>query len=463
MILFFKGLINKKTIKRTVSLMLAFIMCFFSTSCGKKKEKSEPITITLWHVYGEMTKSPLNDMIDEFNKTVGYEKGIKVQVTVVSNTSEIHEAVLRAARKEPGAGELPDMFISYPKTVMALPDRDILVDYNDYFTEDELDAYIPEFIEEGKIDDKLSVFPLAKSTEVLFVNKTLFDRFAKETGASVEQLSTWEGLFQVAQKYYDWTNAKTPDIDNDGKTFFAHDYHFNYLQVGVESMGESFFEGDGIKDSVELKRAFKLYADAAINGTIWVNESFATEPLRTGEVISSVASSASVLYYDDYVTYDDNTTEFVEFIALPVPVFEGADNLVMQRGAGVCTIKSIPEKEKAAATFLRWITSPENNTRLVTQLGYMPVTEKAFQNISTAISEIESKKYKSLYEAFQKTQQNFTFYSAPKLDNYLEMETLVEKTSRSMMKARRDELLKNGGNIDTLIENAYKEFIEIKP
>ena len=326
-----------------------------------------------------------------------------------------------------------------------------------------LKEIINPLIEEGKIDDKLSVFPLAKSTEVLFVNKTLFDRFAKETGASVEQLSTWEGLFQVAQKYYDWTNAKTPDIDNDGKTFFAHDYHFNYLQVGVESMGESFFEGDGIKDSVELKRAFKLYADAAINGTIWVNEGFATEPLRTGEVISSVASSASVLYYDDYVTYDDNTTEFVEFIALPVPVFEGADNLVMQRGAGVCTIKSIPEKEKAAATFLRWITSPENNTRLVTQLGYMPVTEKAFPNISTAISEIESKKYKSLYEAFQKTQQNFTFYSAPKHDNYLEMETLVEKTSRSMMKARRDELLKNGGNIDTLIENAYKEFIEIKP
>lgn len=39
MILFFKGLINKKTIKRTVSLMLAFIMCFFFNFMWKEKGK----------------------------------------------------------------------------------------------------------------------------------------------------------------------------------------------------------------------------------------------------------------------------------------------------------------------------------------------------------------------------------------------------------------------------------------
>lgn len=454
---------KKNNAKKVAVIAMLTCMCVPVTSCGNKKEKSEPLTINVWHVYGEQTNSPLNDMIDEFNQTVGHEKGIKVQVTVVSNTNDIHEAVLRSARKEPGAGELPDVFMSYPKTVMALPDTDILVDYNDYFTEDELSSYVQPFIEEGEINDRLVVFPVAKSTEILFLNKTLFDRFANDAKVSIDDLSTWEGLFEVAQKYYDWTDAKTPDVENDGKTFFVHDYHFNYFQVGVESMGESFFDGERMKDSESFKHIFEMYAEAALNGTVWLNEGYATEPLRTGDVVASVASSASVLYYDDYVTYADNTVEAIEVVALPVPVFKGAEKMVMQRGAGICTVKSTPEKEAAAVTFIKWITEPENNVKLVTQLGYMPVTEKAFDQMPDAIKNIENKKYKGLYEAFLKTQEAYTFYSAPKLSKYLDLETLVEKTSRSKMKAERDELLKKGGDKKKIIERTYKEFLELNP
>ena len=69
------------------------------------------------------------------------------------------------------------------------------------------------------------------------MNKTAFDRFAAETGASLDELATWEGLYAVAEQYADWSG---------GKCFFAHDYHFNYFQVGVESLGERFFDEDGL-------------------------------------------------------------------------------------------------------------------------------------------------------------------------------------------------------------------------
>ena len=72
--------------------------------------------------------------IEQFNQTVGKEQRINVQVTSVSNTNTIHELVLAAANGEPGAPELPDLFVSYPKTVMALPDDSILVDYRDWTT-----------------------------------------------------------------------------------------------------------------------------------------------------------------------------------------------------------------------------------------------------------------------------------------------------------------------------------------
>ena len=86
------------------------IPCCTTSQAVPKEEQKKPVTLTVWHVYGGQTDSPLNDMIEEFNKTVGAAKGIKLQVTAVSNTNNIHDAVLRAANNEPGASELPDLF-----------------------------------------------------------------------------------------------------------------------------------------------------------------------------------------------------------------------------------------------------------------------------------------------------------------------------------------------------------------
>lgn len=93
------------------------------------------------------------------------------------------------------------------------------------------------------------------------------------------------------------------------------------------------------------------------------------ESIRTGDSIVSVASSASILYYSDMVTYPDNTSEDITIISRPCPVFENGEKLVMQRGAGFCTVRSTPEREQAAVTFLKWLTEPEHNVEFVTRDG----------------------------------------------------------------------------------------------
>ena len=92
------------------------------------------------------------------------------------------------------------MFVSYPKTVLALPDQDMIVDYRDYFSPEELGTFIPAFVEEGQIGGRQAILPLAKSTEVLFVNRTLFDRWAAASGASYEDLTIWEGIYALAER-----------------------------------------------------------------------------------------------------------------------------------------------------------------------------------------------------------------------------------------------------------------------
>ena len=59
-------------IMRRSCLFLVMIAVIVFTGCGQKK-KEDPVTVTLWHVYGGQTESPLNDLIDEFNETIGKE------------------------------------------------------------------------------------------------------------------------------------------------------------------------------------------------------------------------------------------------------------------------------------------------------------------------------------------------------------------------------------------------------
>lgn len=430
---------------RNIIIFLIAVL-LFCTSCSNAVTKEEvPTTITVWHVYGGQTDSPLNDLIDQFNQTVGKQKQINVQVTSVSNTNTIHELVLAAANEEPGAPELPDLFISYPKTVLALPDDSILVDYKDYFSEEELSDFIPAFIEEGTIDDHLVIFPVAKSTEIMFINQTIFDRFSQETGISMEDLDTWEGLYKAAETYAEWSDAQTPDIPGDAKAMFVHDYYFNYFQVGVESLGEDFFLGNKLAFGPVFQTVWEPLAQAAFKGGVWLKGGYATESIRTGESIVSVASSASILYYSDVVTYSDNTSEDITIVSRPCPVFENGEKLVMQRGAGFCTVRSTPEREQAAVTFLKWLTEPEHNVEFVTRTGYMPVTRSAFENVlPKAIEELESAKYVSLYQAYLDTQKNYEFYVPPQLQSYLSLETTLEDNVRAQFALGRQDYL-NGG------------------
>lgn len=448
---------------RTFLFLLLAVLLLCAGCSGTVKKEETPTTITVWHVYGGQTDSPLNDLIEEFNQTVGKEQQINVQVTSVSNTNTIHELVLAAANGEPGASALPDLFVSYPKTVMALPDDSILVDYRDYFSEEELAAFLPAFVEEGTVNDRLVVLPVAKSTEIMFINKTIFDRFSQATGVTMEDLDTWEGLFRAAEIYAAWTDGQTPDIPGDAKAMFVHDYYFNYFQVGAQSLGEDFFQGDKLAFGPAFQTAWGPLAQAALQGGVWLKGGYATESIRTGDSIVSVASSASILYYSDEVTYPDNTSEEITIVSRPCPVFEDGEKLVMQRGAGFCTVRSTPEREQAAVTFLKWLTEPEHNVDFVTQTGYMPVTRAAFETqLPKAIEGLESPKYASLYQAYLDTQANYEFYVPPQLETYLSLETTLEDQVRAQLALGRQDYLDAGETeLEQISANRFQTFREI--
>ncbi len=452
--------------KKIFEIVLALtLVCglSFATGCASRHQSDQPTTITIWHVYGGQTDSPLNDLIEAFNNTVGVEEGIRVEVAMVSDNKNIHNGIVAAASGDPGAPELPDLFVSYPKTVLSLPDQNILVDYRDYFQEDELDAFVPAFLEEGEVGGRLVCLPFAKSTELFFVNKTGFDRFSAATGVTMDSLRTWEGLFEACCIYEEWTDGLTPEIENDGKAFFAHDYHFNYFQVGVESLNAPFFDGEDISLSPTFAYVWQPYARAAIDGGLWLGGGYATDPLRTGEVLASVGSSASVLYYTNEVIRDDNSTETIEFEIMPCPTFADGEKMVMQRGAGICMVKSTPEKEQAAIRFLKWLIEPERNTQFAVSAGYMPVVQEAYEAcLPQYVEGLTDQKYAELYRAYIETLQEYTFFRAPLTDSYLQIEDSFESNVRKHLSAARNSFIESGDQSAAVLErhisDSYEQF-----
>ncbi len=65
------------------------------------------MTVTIWHVYGGETESPLNDRIDTFNDTVGREQKTAGRAAAAPKRNTTRGAARAAAWGEPGATALP--------------------------------------------------------------------------------------------------------------------------------------------------------------------------------------------------------------------------------------------------------------------------------------------------------------------------------------------------------------------
>ena len=233
--------------KRVCLACLAAVLVSGLAGCGSKGplDPKDPVPLTVWHYYNGSQQAAFDALLEEFNDTVGRERGIYVQSYSQGSVSDLEAAVRDAIRGEVGADEMPDIFSSYADTAYEVEQAGALADLSGYLTQEELEQYVDSYIEEGRIaaDGTLRIFPTAKSTEIMMINRTGWEEFTSAAGLSsdITCLSTIEGMAQTAQAYYEWTDSLTPDVPGDGRALYGRDSMANYFIIGLKQLGVEIF------------------------------------------------------------------------------------------------------------------------------------------------------------------------------------------------------------------------------
>ena len=402
---------TKKIVSLFIVIAMTLAVSFTFFACNKNNtllDPKKPTTLTMWHVYGEQVNSPMNDIVEQFNSTVGKDKGIIINVTLMSNASQIGKKLKDAQTGKAGAKEMPDLFFCHSSDARGLGANNLL-NWNEYFSPSELNNFVSDFLSDGMVDDNLVVFPVSKSTYMLFIAGGVFDRFKVDKGVLLSDLATWKGFFSVAEKYYEWSG---------GKPFCAIDYLIRLAELCAISDGENISYKDGWYDANNpaLIKAYEMFATSIAKGHIVVSDLYSNTQVLTGQTCAGIGSSASVLYYNDEITYPDNTSEAMKLKVLPLPQQTGKQKVATQSGVGLCAYKTTEQKAEAANVFARWFTEESRNVDFVLSTGYMPVRTGAFAKIGD--QSFKSDAYRNLYKALTTTVETCSFKKEPAFEGY---------------------------------------------
>lgn len=408
---------NSGKVIKTVCISIALASALSGCGKGSPLDPKNPVTLTVWHYYNGSQQSAFDELVKEFNDTEGREKGIYVEGFSQGSVSDLETAIRASINGDVGADSMPDIFSSYADTAYEIEQSGALANLSEYFDEKELEQYVDSYIEEGRIadDGTLRIFPVAKSTEIMMLNKTDWEPFAKDTGASLDDLATIEGVVSTAKAYYEWTDGLTPDVPGDGRAFYGRDALANYFIIGMQQLGVEIFQVENGKMTLnvpkeELRRLWENYYVPMVKGYFGAYGSFRSDDVKTGELLAYTGSTTSAMYFPNQVEQDDNTYS-IDYMILEAPVFEGGQRCAVQQGAGMVVSKSDNQREYAAVEFLKWFTQADKNLQFGCVSGYLPVLkeansiEKLDQVIAEKQLEVAPKTYDCLVSVFGEMEQ----------------------------------------------------------
>ena len=112
-------------------------------------DPNNPVSLTIWHYYNGAQQAAFDELVSEFNETVGKDEGIYVEGYSLGSVSDLETAITDAVAGKVGSQELPDLFSTYADTAYEVEHQGRLVDLTQYFSAEELSEYVDSYVQEG--------------------------------------------------------------------------------------------------------------------------------------------------------------------------------------------------------------------------------------------------------------------------------------------------------------------------
>ena len=390
--------------KRILAFVLAIVMCLSVCSlvgCGNDTQKTadlvipeegfdttKPVTIKFYHTMGANLREVLDRYVVEFNK-------LYPNITVVHEQVGGYDDVRDQIKTEITVGNQPNIAYCYPdhvalynmakavQTLDSLIESEISVTRADGTTETlgltdaQIDDFIKGYYEEGRQfgDDKMYTMPLSKSTEVLYYNKTFFDKH------NIAVPTTWDELEAVCEKIKKIDPDSIPlGYDSEANWFITmcEQYGSDY----TSATGEHFiFDNDTNYAFVERFREWhqKGYVTTQELSGGYTSELFTKKESEAGNSYMSIGSSAGATHQrPDKV---DEAYPFEVGIAT-IPQLKAETPKVISQGPSLCIFKKSDVQEVLASwLFVKYLaTTVEFQAEFSMASGYVPVIKSVEQN-----------------------------------------------------------------------------------
>ena len=219
--------------KKFLSFLFVLFFGFTMVACtpGTGTGDDDKIVVTFWHAMGTANQGYIAEMIETFEAKY---PGVKVEQASQGGYDELLDKVKNNIK----AGTTPTIAQTYPDHVTSyLTSKNAVIDLNTYAYDEELgfDAqgvdpsiYVDTFYNESFSYDKegsMYSMPFNKSTEVVFYNKTIFNKY--DWFVTLLELD-------VEEVY------ETYDAEDASKRVFKEDFVWHPTWQQLEKIGAAF-------------------------------------------------------------------------------------------------------------------------------------------------------------------------------------------------------------------------------
>ena len=208
----------KKQIKSLLCGLCAAALALGGAGCGGSAGPEVPAKVTdimVWTYYNGDQLESFTSLVNQFNETVGAQKGIKVSTESQGSVNDLETSVMDSAEGKVSAAAMPNIFSAYADTAYTLEQMGQVVDLSPYLTEKEKAAYLPNYLEEGDFSDDSSI-------HIILTTSTKFLRIMEM--ASIE-LGGYEMRFDlntvyVTKNFFPMLNLPSEDVSELSTRYF---------------------------------------------------------------------------------------------------------------------------------------------------------------------------------------------------------------------------------------------------